>query len=70
MLIRDRVGQKPLFYHKNEEQVLFSSNLLSVASLIKSPQISEQGFLSILIMELFRLLIQSLKILKKSHPAK
>ena len=44
MFIRDRVGQKPLFYHKNEEQVLFSSNLLSVASLIKSPQISEQGF--------------------------
>ena len=44
MLIRDRVGQKPLFYHEDEEQVLFSSNLLSVATLIKSPQISEQGF--------------------------
>ena len=50
MLIRDRVD-KPLFYHEDEEQVLFSSNLLSVATLIKSPQISKQGFSEILIME-------------------
>ena len=44
MLIRDRVGQKPLFYLEDKEQVLFSSNLLSVATLIENPQIDEHSF--------------------------
>ena len=34
-LIRDRVGQKPLFYSKNSEGIIFGSNLKSVAKLSK-----------------------------------
>ena len=43
-LIRDRVGQKPLFYSKNSEGIIFGSNLKSVAKLSK---INQYNYMSI-----------------------
>ena len=31
-LVRDRVGQKPLFYARNSSDIIFGSNLISVAN--------------------------------------
>ena len=33
-LIRDRVGQKPLYYHSHKKSIFFSSNLKSLANII------------------------------------
>ena len=35
-LIRDRLGQKPLFYTYNEEELVFSSSLKSLSLLEKN----------------------------------
>lgn len=41
-LIRDRVGQKPLYYGKTEASFVFGSNLTSVKQLMKSTSIDYQ----------------------------
>ncbi len=38
-LVRDRLGQKPLFYHKNKDNIIFGSNLKSVAKNLNSNEI-------------------------------
>ena len=42
-LIRDRLGQKPLFYKLNEDEILFGSNLKSMISLNQSFEIDEES---------------------------
>ena len=42
-LIRDRLGQKPLFYYKDNETFAFSSNLKSLNKLIQKDAISEKA---------------------------
>ena len=42
-LIRDRLGQKPLFYKLNEDEILFGSNLKSMISLNQSFEINEES---------------------------
>ena len=42
-LIRDRLGQKPLFYYKDNETFAFSSNLKSLNKLIQKDSISEKA---------------------------
>ncbi len=42
-LIRDRLGQKPLFYKLNEDEILFGSNLKSMISLNQSYEINEES---------------------------
>ncbi len=41
-LIRDRVGQKPLYYSKTDSTILFGSNLISVKQLMKPSSIDYQ----------------------------
>ena len=41
-LIRDRVGQKPLFFNLSERNLVFGSNLISVADLSGDKQINEK----------------------------
>ena len=41
-LIRDRVGQKPLFFNFSERSLVFGSNLISVADLSGDKQINEK----------------------------
>ncbi len=43
-LIRDRIGQKPLFYFLNQETFMFSSNLKSLSELIKNVEIDFQSY--------------------------
>ncbi len=42
-LIRDRVGQKPLFYKSDSEEVVFGSNLKSVVSGLENVQILDRS---------------------------
>ncbi len=42
-LIRDRLGQKPLFYKLSEDEILFGSNLKSMISLNQSFEINEES---------------------------
>jgi len=42
-LIRDRLGQKPLFYSIEDESFNFSSNLKSISNIVKHKSISEKG---------------------------
>ena len=42
-LIRDRVGQKPLFYKSDTEEVVFGSNLKSVVSGLENVQILDRS---------------------------
>ena len=41
-LIRDRVGQKPLFFNLSERSLIFGSNLISVADLSNEKQINDK----------------------------
>ena len=41
ILIRDRLGQKPLFYFNNEETLAFSSNLISLSKLTNQKKIKD-----------------------------
>ena len=43
-LIRDRVGQKPLFYFKNKESTMFSSNLKSLSELVENVEIDFNSY--------------------------
>tara|TARA_Y100001958_G_scaffold156915_1_gene150675 strand:- start:16422 stop:18218 length:1797 start_codon:yes stop_codon:yes gene_type:complete len=43
-LIRDRIGQKPLFYFLNKETFMFSSNLKSLSELIRNVEIDFQSY--------------------------
>ena len=40
-MIRDRLGQKPLFYFNNEETLAFSSNLISLSKLTNQKKIKD-----------------------------
>lgn len=42
-LIRDRLGQKPMFYYSSEETLVFGSNLKSLAGLVKDRKISDSA---------------------------
>ena len=42
-LIRDRLGQKPLYYNTSEKGLLFSSNLLSLAKNVEKKTISSES---------------------------
>ena len=44
-LVRDRVGQKPLFYMLDNEEVLFGSNLKSIVSAIENVQILDSSLI-------------------------
>ena len=41
-LIRDRLGQKPLYYYLNKEELIFSSNFKSVLSYKKNFSVAEE----------------------------
>ncbi len=41
-LIRDRVGQKPLFFNLSDRSLVFGSNLISVADLLGEKQINDK----------------------------
>ncbi len=41
-LIRDRVGQKPLFFNLSERSLIFGSNLISVADLSNEKQVNDK----------------------------
>tara|TARA_X000000950_G_scaffold47336_2_gene54711 strand:- start:3584 stop:5362 length:1779 start_codon:yes stop_codon:yes gene_type:complete len=43
MLIRDRLGQKPIFYYLDKEKIIFGSNLLSIKEKSNKSKISEEG---------------------------
>lgn len=47
-LIRDRVGQKPLYYTSSEKMLTFSSNLKSIVKLENSPQLNEKSLVKYL----------------------
>ena len=42
-LIRDRLGQKPLFYYKDKEKLLFGSNLKSLVKLLGGSKVSDNS---------------------------
>ncbi len=41
LLARDRVGQKPLYYHISNNTLVFGSNLIAVSKLVKNKTISQ-----------------------------
>lgn len=45
MLIRDRLGQKPLFYSASNNNIIFSSNLKSIISYFKKFQIDKKSII-------------------------
>lgn len=45
LAIRDRMGQKPLFYFLNESELSFSTNLKSLVSLVGNYQINEDSLI-------------------------
>lgn len=47
-LIRDRLGQKPLFYYKDDDTFAFSSNLKSLNKLIKKDSVYEESVIEYL----------------------
>ena len=42
-LIRDRLGQKPLFYYKDKDKLLFGSNLRSIVKLLGDSKVSDNS---------------------------
>ena len=42
-LIKDRLGQKPLYYYSDKDKLFFSSNFLSLSSLINSKEIDQNA---------------------------
>ncbi len=44
-LIRDRLGQKPMFYFSSKHQFIFGSNLKSVSSLVSNLEISNDALI-------------------------
>ena len=42
-LMRDRLGQKPMFYHASNDKFIFGSNLKSLISLVQSLKISKNS---------------------------
>ena len=42
-LIRDRLGQKPLFYYKDKDKLLFGSNLRSLVKLLGGSRVSDNS---------------------------
>ena len=47
-MIRDRLGQKPLFYYKDDDTFAFSSNLKSLNKLIKKDSVCEESVIEYL----------------------
>ena len=43
MLIRDRTGQKPLFFSLDHNRIFFGSNLISVSNMSKNKKINQDG---------------------------
>lgn len=44
ILVRDRLGQKPLFYGNDNSEVVFGSNLISVAKELKKNHIKKESY--------------------------
>jgi len=42
-LVRDRLGQKPMFYYSTSEQFIFGSNLKSVSNLVNDVKLSDNS---------------------------
>ena len=45
LLIRDRIGIKPLFYHYNEKRLCFSSSIKSIKKILSNINIDKKNFL-------------------------
>ena len=44
ILVRDRLGQKPLFYGNDKSEVVFGSNLISVSKELKRNEINKESY--------------------------
>ena len=53
LVYRDRLGIKPLFFFKNEKHIVFSSNLNSIKSYLKSAEKSKLNFSLFLLLNYF-----------------
>ena len=44
-LIRDRLGQKPLFYSLAEDEIIFGTNLKSIVSYLQKSEIDQKSLI-------------------------